>query len=109
MGSDAEEADMSSTNVATTILAQMGGRVGAMLGATSIVNLGDGVSIRWPNRQRSKGNVVEIKLKGDDTYRMEFINFSMRGGRKPVQTFDGVYADQLIPLFEGQTGWYLTL
>jgi hypothetical protein len=95
--------------IAKTIMEQMGGRRGmAMIGAKNLVSLPRGFAFMWPNRQRSKGNYVEITLTGRDDYDMEFFNVSMRG-KKPVKKFRGIYADQLIPTFEGQTGWYLRM
>ena len=94
------------SQISQTILEQMGGarRLGMMLGAKRFVSLSKGVSFAWPNRQRSKGNAVEITLRGDDTYDMEFFNVSMRA-RKPVKKYQGLYAEDLIPTFERQTGW----
>jgi hypothetical protein len=60
--------------------------------------------IKWPNRNRSKGNVVEIALQPDDTYDMTFYN-----GTKVVKAYHSVYADQLRELFEKQTGWFLSI
>lgn len=99
--------------VAMTILDQMGGqrRLSAMLGVQQflILSSGDpGIAIKWPNRQASKGNYVEVRLAGDDTYTMEFFNVSVRG-KKSVKKFRGVYADMLRDTFERQTGWYLRL
>lgn len=103
--------ELLASEIAKTIAEQMGGvrRLKAMLGATVMaVNGGKGLGIKWPNRQRSKGNYVEITLRGDDTYDMEFFNVSGRN-RKSVKTYRGVYFDQLVDLFEKQTGWYLRL
>lgn len=107
------EADCPCKRIARTILDQMGGerRVKLMLGATGIgavepsddTELG-GVTFSWPNRQRSRGNRVEIMLMSDDTYRMRFF-----AGTRVVAEFDDVYADSLIDVFEQHTGWYLTL
>ena len=86
-------------------MAMIGGR--AMLLNTEDYGLG-GLGVKWPNRQRSKGNYVEIILRPDDTYDMTFYNLTTRA-KKPVKTYEGIYADQLRPLFEKQTGWYLSL
>jgi len=95
--------------VAQTILDQMGGnRVLAMLGVNRLVDLRNGIGIGWPNRQRSKGNYVEIMLNGKDLYDMTFYNLSMRG-KKKVKEFKDLYNDSLADTFEGQTGWYLRM
>jgi len=95
--------------VAQTILNQMGGnRVLAMLGVKRLVDLRNGIGIGWPNRQRSKGNYVEIMLNGRDLYDMTFYNLSTRG-KKKVKEFKDLYNDSLADTFEGQTGWYLRM
>ncbi len=95
--------------VAKTILDQMGGnRVLAMLGVNRLQDLRNGIGIGWPNRQRSKGNYVEIRLNGKDLYDMTFYNLSMRG-KKKVKEFKDLYNDALADTFEGQTGWYLRM
>lgn len=102
-------ADRVANNVAKTILQQMGGnRLFAMLGATLVNTTSDSVTFKWPNRERSRGNAVKVTLLPDDTYEMTFFNMSGRGAKK-VKEYRGVYADQLIDLFEKQTGWALRL
>ena len=100
--------------VAQTILDQMGGsrRLQVMLGVKmfNILATGNpGVGIQWPNKQRSKGNYVEIRLNGADLYDVKFFN---RGGTAPmklVKAYDDVYAEDLVNIFERQTGWYLRM
>jgi hypothetical protein len=95
-------------NIAETIASQMGGagRLRAMLGAR-LVGYEDALAIKFPNRQRSKGNYVKITLRADDTYDMEFMNVTMKA-IKTVATYNRIYNDQLVEIFEKQTGWYLT-
>lgn len=97
-------------SVGDVIVQQMGGanRLRAMLNA-DIREIPQGVWIRFPNRQRSKGNLVEIKLQPDDTYEVTFYNEGRLAERKQVKQVDGVYADQLVGLFERQTGLYLRI
>lgn len=96
--------------VGEIILEQMGGynRLAMMLGINKMTYTKNGVAFGWPNRQRSKGNYVEITLDPDDTYTIEFFNLSIRG-KKPVKKHRNVYAEDLVGIFEGQTGWYLRL
>jgi hypothetical protein len=95
---EAEDAD-----IAMTIVQQMGGRMKAMLGAT-LTAVPKGLKIKWPQKQRSLGNVCVVTLRPDDTYDMEFFN-----GAKSVKKFEGLYAEDLKPTFEKHTGWYLSL
>lgn len=73
-------------------------------------------------RNASRANRLEITLEPDDTYRMEFRRyrdecFSIRNGKcyqtkainEIVQTYDGVYFDQLQALFTHVTGMYTSL
>ncbi len=96
------------TTVADTIAQQMGGvrRIRTMLGATKVYAAGQALTIKWPNRQRSKGNKVVVTLMPSDTYQVQFFNSTM-GSDKLVKSYDDVYCDQLVSVFEKQTGWYL--
>jgi len=96
--------------IAKTIMEQMGGRRGMMMiGAKNLTSLPRGLAFSWPNRQRSKGNYVEITLTGRDDYDMEFFNWAMSQGKKPVKKYRGIYAEDLVPTFEKQTGWFLRM
>lgn len=89
--------------IAKTIGKQMGGKLQSMLGAR-LMAVENGLEIKWPNKKRSLGNVCVVTLRPDDTYDMEFFN-----GMKSVKKFEGLHAEDLIPTFEGHTGWYLHL
>ena len=95
--------ESSDQEVAKTIIQQMGGRLKAMLGAT-LMSSPDSLTIKWPNKKRSLGNVCRITLRPDDTYDMEFFN-----GAKSVKKFEGLYAEDLKRTFEDHTGWRVTL
>jgi len=98
-------------SVGKTILKQMGGagRLTAMLGVRQFIDLrGRGVGFKWPNKQRSRGNYVEIELTGADLYDMTFFNVSKRG-KKKVKEFKGLFFDMLVETFESHTGWYLRM
>jgi len=95
--------------IGNTILEQMGGRrLSAMLGVQQYYDIRNGVGFKWPNRQRSKGNYVEIVLNGKDLYDMTFFNVS-RSGKKRVAQFNDLFAESLVRVFEDHTGWYLRL
>jgi len=114
---DAERRKNESVNeddsIGRTIADQMGGagKMRAMLGAT-IVAIPNGLAIKWPNRQRTKGNLVWITLEPSDTYKMVFYNAGKgtgMDGKKVVKEYEDVYFDQLVDIFEKQTGWYLRM
>lgn len=107
---DSLEGNVVESQVAKTIYQQFGGKRAMFMigGKATTIKGGKGIGIKWPNKQRKKGNYVEIILKGDDTYDMEFFNLTMKA-KKSVKKHTGVYADQLRSLFEKQTGWYLKL
>jgi hypothetical protein len=93
--------------VAQTILDQMGGtrRIMMMTGAKQFVSSDDGVQFSFKGSR--KYNKVVVKLAADDTYTVGM--FKIRGVSVKGQNFDGIYADQLVELFERETGLYLTL
>ena len=86
----------------------MGGarRLKVMVGLQQYGWLPKGVYIKWAAGKRSKGNYLEVTLRSDDTYDMTFYNVTIKA-KKPVKSYSGVYADQLVALFEKQTGLYL--
>lgn len=101
------------SEVGEIILQQMGGkrRLMMMLGIkTPFYGLGggQGVGFMWPNRERSKGNVVEVELQPSDTYQVRFYNLAGTT-KKLVKQFDDIYAEDLVGVFERQTGWYLRI
>jgi len=96
--------------IGRTILEQMGGaqRIQVMLGAQQFRILNNGVGFAWPNRERPKGNYVEIVLNGADLYDMSFFNVA-GASKKLVKKYDDVYAEDLRSTFERQTGWHLRM
>lgn len=117
----------SNREIAMTILEQMGGarRIRAMIGAW-FSYLPNGIGIRWPSRTPTKGNYVEVIYQpGMDSYDMTFYAIPdrmLKGIPKftpfveppsnkgaVVKKFDDIYFDQLVDLFENQTGWLLRL
>lgn len=99
------------SDVGKTILEQMGGigRLRAMTGAKDFVTYPDGVAFKFPNRQRSKGNYVKVVWnRGPDDYTMEFQNLTSTSAKK-VKTYKNIGVEQLIELFQKQTGLFLRL
>lgn len=99
-----------STEIATTILNQIGGkRFSAMTGAKSFVAHADGLSFRLPtgfsekNGKKTGINACRITLTDRDDYTVEFMG--IRGIKvTPKGEYPGVYFDQLQALFEDVTG-----
>jgi len=99
--------------VANTIAQQLGGgRVKAMLGNTRFTAVErdglPGLNLKFSNRQRSRGNCVEILLNGSDLYDVTFYNVTRKSCKK-IKVLNDVFVEDLIPFFEEQTGLYLRL
>lgn len=99
--------------IATVILQQMGGpgKLMAMLGVDQFVILDSGVQFRFKGSRRF--NICRVILdRGSDTYIMELGQIRKCQGSliffSRVREFD-VYADQLSPIFEAETGLRLSL
>ena len=94
---------MHDTQVAETILQQLGGRrFIVMTGSKNFVAVENGL-IMTLVRNKSGANRLSIMLTPMDTYYMRF--FKIRAGRLvEVADFDDVYCDQLQELFTSVTG-----
>lgn len=95
-----------SNQVATTILQQLGGnRFIAMTGARRFVACADALIFAIPGNGFAKQGInrVTIKLTADDLYTVEFLR--QHGATcKPIASFEGLFADQLQPVFTDVTG-----
>lgn len=111
------------TTVATTIYQQLGGgRFTAMTGAKNFLALENGLRFRI-GRNRSKANMVEIKLNGLDLYDITFYKhtpYSFKIGRdgsfketqeslKTIAEYNDYYGDMLQDVFTRVTGMYTSL
>ena len=94
-------------SIAQTILQQLGGmgRLVVMTGAYNFVAVKNGVSFKIKNR---KVNYIKITLNGKDLYDIEFGRIAV-GKLKVTAEHNDIYFDQLIPIFEKETGMYLRL
>ena len=94
--------------VATTILAQLGGkRFIAMTGSRDFVG---GHDCLWFTIQGQRANKCRITLTPADTYTVEFLKFNRRTGASPiVEEHTGIYADMLQQVFKSFTGMDTTL
>jgi hypothetical protein len=101
---------MSDPTVANTILRQMGGlrKICLMTGARDFVYDDNSVQFRFPNRGKRINKCRVIYNYGTDLYIFELWYVSKKGA-KLVFSLEDVYFDMLIPLFEKNTGLYLSL
>ena len=107
MNNNATEANRAA-DIARTILDQLGGgRFVAMTGAKTLAATGKGLQFRLPSR---KINLVSIDLNYLDLYDMKFQKINWKTGvSKIVSEHNGIYFDQLVPIFEKETGLYTSL
>ena len=105
---------MTNVEIATTIANQMGGtrRLSMMAGAKNFA--ADGPALQFKFGAQRRFNFCKVTLRSDDTYTMEIskVSFVRKEGVHKftnVKTFDGVYCDQLVEIFERTTGLYLSL
>jgi hypothetical protein len=97
-----------SNAVAETILLQFGGarRLGLMTGAHSFLNIGEGLRFKWRAPSRNGAKVCTVRFDaGADLYTVEFATAAGR----VVEAVEGVFAEDLIPLFEHVTGLALRM
>ena len=101
-----------SHQVAQTILNQMGGnRIGAFIGVKNFVAFPDALQVRFTAKAANGANMLKVTLTPNDTYKMEFIRARKSRGVdtfKAIDTYDEVYATQLVAIFERLTGLYLS-
>ena len=89
--------------IATTIRDQLGNTTLAMLGAHTLVDMGDG--LRFGFKGCRFVNVMTITLTPADLYDVTFWNIRKRGQHIDVcNEYRGVYADQLHAIIEEVTG-----
>ena len=112
---------MTNTQIANTILAQLGGRrFTVMTGAKNFIAIDNGLRFKL-GKNASKANMVEIKLNGLDLYDMRFYRYTPaklvvnhnKGTADwhdekiaDVKTYNDIYCDQLQELFTETTGLY---
>lgn len=90
--------------IAYTILSQLGGnRFCAMIGVSSNSTIPGGLLTAFKARATNKANRVKITLRGDDTYEVMFLRV-WGSTTTIISTFENVYAEALVQLFETETG-----
>lgn len=103
----------STPNAATIIASQLGGtrRLSVMIGAKYFAHDNNGTTLSFRFAGCSKMNHVKITLNSMDLYDIEFIKVRRATAKVPfstVKTIEGVYAEDLIRIFESATKLYLT-
>lgn len=97
--------------IAETIRQQLGGnRFAVFTGARNFVALENGgLSFRLPNNAKNGINTVTVELTPLDTYSVKFARVSSYRGQMKHSvkaSYDDVYCDQLVSIFESTTGLY---
>ena len=99
---------------ANIALVQLTGRhnpmntLAAMIGAKNFVVGSLGVSFRFKMCRKANGCRIELD-EGLDLYNLVFLKCSPKRGYNEVKVINGVYCDQLKPIFEEFTGLRVTL
>ena len=97
------------SDVANEIYRTLGGnRFRVMTGAKMMVSTENGIRMRI-GRNKTNANFMEVSLNGLDLYAVTFAKVTRMGEMKSVRTYDNVYNDMLVSLFESHTGMYTTL
>ena len=95
--------------IANEIYRQLGGnRFRVMTGAKNMVSTENGIRMRI-GRNKTNANYMEVVLNSMDLYDITFAKVTRMGEMKSVRTYDNVYNDMLVSLFESHTGMYTTL
>ena len=66
-------------------------------------------SRRAPKAPKTNANFMEVSLNSLDLYDITFAKLTKMGEMKSVKTYDNVYNDMLVRIFESHTGMYTTL
>ena len=93
-------------SVAKIISQQLGNKALFMLGAKSLLDVGNGLSFRIRGSRRV--NYIKIILNASDLYDVEFGKV-WGHNYKVVDSFDNVYCDGLHSLIRESTGLYTNL
>ena len=95
--------------VAEEILRQLGGnRFRVMTGAKNFSGRDNSLRMRI-GRNKTNANYMEVVLNSMDLYDITFAKVTKMGEMKSVKTYDNVYNDMLVEIFESHTGMYTSL
>ena len=97
------------SDIANEIYRQLGGnRFRVMTGAKNMVSTENGIRMRI-GRNKTNANYMEVVVNSMDLYDITFAKVTKMGEMKSVRTYDNVYNDMLVSLFESHTGMYTSL
>tara|TARA_B100000085_G_scaffold277853_1_gene298771 strand:+ start:53 stop:349 length:297 start_codon:yes stop_codon:yes gene_type:complete len=97
------------SDIANTIYRQLGGnRFRVMTGAKNLTSHEFALSMKI-GRNKTNANFMIIELNSMDLYDITFAKVTRMGEMKSVKTYDNVYNDMLVSIFESHTGMYTTL
>ena len=97
------------SEVSNTIYRQLGGnRFRVMTGAKNMVSHEFALSMKI-GRNKTNANFMVVELNENDLYDVTFAKLTKMGEMKSVKTYDNVYNDMLVSIFESHTGMYTTL
>ena len=97
------------SHIANEIYRQLGGnRFRVMTGAKNMVSHEFALSMKI-GRNKTNANFMVVELNGLDLYDVTFAKLTKMGEMKSVKTYDNVYNDMLVSIFESHTGMYTAL
>ena len=99
------------SEITVIIIEQLGGigRLKKFTAARNFVDYGNGVSFKFDNVTNIKINFCKVIYdEGEDLYNVEF-GYIKGLNYKKCKEITGVYFDQLVDIFEEETGMYLSL
>ncbi len=97
------------SDIANEIYRTLGGnKFRVMTGAKNLTSHEFALSMKI-GRNKTNANFMIVELNGLDLYDITFAKVTKMGEMKSVKTYDNVYNDMLVSLFESHTGMYTTL
>tara|TARA_Y100001951_G_scaffold90007_1_gene82847 strand:+ start:1584 stop:1892 length:309 start_codon:yes stop_codon:yes gene_type:complete len=95
--------------IAEEILRTLGGnKFRVMTGAKNFTGTDNSLRMRI-GRNKTNSNYMEVTLNNLDLYDVVFAKVTKMGEMKSVKTYDNVYNDSLVGIFESHTGMYTKL
>ena len=97
------------SDVANEIYRTLGGnKFRVMTGAKMMVSTENGIRMRI-GRNKTNANFMEVSLNSLDLYDVTFAKLTKMGEMESVKSYDNVYNDMLVSIFESHTGMYTKL